>query len=166
MKPTYAVPPEALFAPRNRGLTSRYSVSYRPCNTGSPARAADSNDDSNDGNQSLPRTHDNIQLRSDLISRTGRPLRLKSGRSRIEAAASRLLPILLPSGWTTLVPGGQLWNVGPAHRPQWKVLDDVPQPTDQKVRGMRVELWVSSPEPAVGVSTPAGTCPGRLRRHT
>jgi hypothetical protein len=25
--------------------------------------------------------------------------------------------------------------------------------------------WVSSPEPAVGVSTPAGTCPGRLRRH-
>ena len=30
---------------------------------------------------------------------------------------------------------------------------------------MRVEVWVSSPEPAVGVFTPAGTCPGRLRRH-
>ena len=25
--------------------------------------------------------------------------------------------------------------------------------------------WVASPEPAVGVFTPAGTCPGRLRRH-
>jgi hypothetical protein len=32
-------------------------------------------------------------------------------------------------------------------------------------RGMRVERWVASPEPAVGVFTPAGTCPGRLRRH-
>ena len=30
---------------------------------------------------------------------------------------------------------------------------------------MRVEMWVASPEPAVGVFTPAGTCPGRLRRH-
>jgi hypothetical protein len=30
---------------------------------------------------------------------------------------------------------------------------------------MRVEVWVSSPEPAVGVFTPAGTCQGRLRRH-
>jgi hypothetical protein len=36
---------------------------------------------------------------------------------------------------------------------------------DLKVRSMRVEVWVSSPEPAAGVSTPAGTCPGRLRRH-
>ena len=31
--------------------------------------------------------------------------------------------------------------------------------------GMRVEWWVASPEPTVGVFTPAGTCPGRLRRH-
>jgi len=31
--------------------------------------------------------------------------------------------------------------------------------------GMRVEIGVASPEPAVGVFTPAGTCPGRLRRH-
>ena len=30
---------------------------------------------------------------------------------------------------------------------------------------MRVEVWVSSPEPAVGVFTTAGTCQGRLRRH-
>jgi hypothetical protein len=30
---------------------------------------------------------------------------------------------------------------------------------------MQVEVWAASPEPAVGVSTPAGTCPGRLRRH-
>jgi len=30
---------------------------------------------------------------------------------------------------------------------------------------MRVERWVASSEPAVGVFTPAGTCPGRLRRH-
>jgi hypothetical protein len=30
---------------------------------------------------------------------------------------------------------------------------------------MPVEARVSSPEPAVGVSTPAGTCPGRLRRR-
>jgi hypothetical protein len=28
-----------------------------------------------------------------------------------------------------------------------------------------VEVQVSSPEPAVGVFTPAGTCSGRLRRH-
>src|SRR6516165_3809729 len=31
--------------------------------------------------------------------------------------------------------------------------------------GMRAEGWVSSPEPAVGVFTTAGTCQGRLRRH-
>jgi hypothetical protein len=30
---------------------------------------------------------------------------------------------------------------------------------------MRVEVWVSFPEPAVGVFTAAGTCQGRLRRH-
>ena len=31
--------------------------------------------------------------------------------------------------------------------------------------GMRVEMRVASLAPAVGVFTPAGTCPGRLRRH-
>jgi hypothetical protein len=30
---------------------------------------------------------------------------------------------------------------------------------------MQEEVWVSSPGPAVGVSTPAGTCQRRLRRH-
>ena len=30
---------------------------------------------------------------------------------------------------------------------------------------MREEMWLASPEPAVGVFTPAGTCPGRLRHH-
>ena len=38
------------------------------------------------------------------------------------------------------------------------------------IRGLPAGLacawkWVSSPEPAVGVFTPAGTCQGRLRRH-
>jgi hypothetical protein len=46
-----------------------------------PRAAPDSNGDSNGGSQSLPRTHDNIQPRLDLIRRTGRPLRLKNGRS-------------------------------------------------------------------------------------
>jgi hypothetical protein len=58
---------------------------------------------------------------------------LKSRRSKIEAVLRQLLPILLPSRWTTPVPGGQLWNVGPAHGPQRTVLDDLPTPTDQKV---------------------------------
>jgi hypothetical protein len=26
-------------------------------------------------------------------------------------------------------------------------------------------MWLASPEPAVGVFTPAGTCPGRIRQH-
>ncbi len=30
---------------------------------------------------------------------------------------------------------------------------------------MQEEVWVASPETAVGVFTTAGTCPGRLRRH-
>jgi hypothetical protein len=30
---------------------------------------------------------------------------------------------------------------------------------------MQEEVWVASPEPAVGVFTTAGTCQGRLRRH-
>jgi hypothetical protein len=49
--------------------------------------AADSNDDSNGASQPLPRTHDSIQPRLDLISRTGRPLRLKSGESRVSIAS-------------------------------------------------------------------------------
>jgi hypothetical protein len=35
-----------------------------------------------------------------------------------------------------------------------------------EVGSMRVEVWVSSPEPAVEVFTSAGTCQGRLRRHS
>ena len=38
-------------------------------------------------------------------------------------------------------------------------------PRDIGGRDMQMEAWVASPEPAVGVFTPAGTCPGRLRRH-
>jgi hypothetical protein len=53
----------------------------------------------------------------------------------IEAIPPRLLPILLPSRWTTLVPSGQLWNVGPAHEQQWTALDDAPIATDQKAEG-------------------------------
>ena len=37
------------------------------------------------------------------------------------------------------------------------------RPVARSVLG--VEAWVASPEPAVGVFTPAGTCQGRLRRH-
>jgi len=55
-------------------------------------QAADSNDDSNGASQPLPRTHDNIQPRSGLISRTGRPLRLKNGRSRVAPTPLRSLP--------------------------------------------------------------------------
>jgi hypothetical protein len=31
---------------------------------------------------------------------------------------------------------------------------------------MQEEVWVSFPEPAVGVFPTAGTCQGRLRRHS
>jgi hypothetical protein len=44
-------------------------------------RLTDSNGDSNVGRQPLSLTHDSIQPRLDLITRTGRPLRLISGRS-------------------------------------------------------------------------------------
>jgi hypothetical protein len=42
-------------------------------------RPADSNGDSNVGSQPLPLTPDSIRPRSDLITRTGRPLRLSDG---------------------------------------------------------------------------------------
>ena len=45
----------------------------------------------------------------------------------------RLLPILLPSRWTTPDTRGRSWNVSPAHSQRRTVLDDVPTPTDQKV---------------------------------
>ena len=71
-------------------------------------------------------------------------------------------------------PCGQAWDIDPAHDHDWTVLDDVPAPMDQRAAtevglpkdGMRVETGVSSPEPAVGVFTTAGTCQGRLRRHS
>ena len=42
----------------------------------------------------------------------------------------QVLPILLP--WRRITPAthGQLWNIGPAHRPHRTVLDDVPTTTD------------------------------------
>ena len=94
---------------------------------------------------------------------------LKNGRSRISSVRPRLLPILLPSRWTATVLCGQPWNVGPAHDRQRTILDDVPTPTDQEVRSIREEVWVASPEPAVGVFTTAGTLPDvpchPVRRH-
>jgi len=42
----------------------------------------------------------------------------------------------------------------------------VPGPQDRGVGSRHTGgNVVASPEPAVGVFTPAGTCPGRLRRH-
>jgi hypothetical protein len=46
----------------------------------------DSNSDSNGASQPPPWTHNSIQPRLDLIARTGRPLRLKSGRSAVHPA--------------------------------------------------------------------------------
>jgi hypothetical protein len=92
-----------------------------------------------------PLTHDSIQPRSGLITRTGSPPRLKRGRSGIEAVPPRLLPILLPSRRTTLVPSGQLWNVGPAHEPQWTAMDDAPIPTDKKVEATLSSVAASCP---------------------
>ena len=62
-----------------------------------------------------------------------RPSAFQAGRRLPLNQARILLPILLPSRRTTPVPGGQLWNVGPAHGPHRTVLDDVPTPTDKKV---------------------------------
>ena len=44
-------------------------------------------------------------------------------------------------------------------------MDSLPTSTDKKAGSMQEEVWVASPEPAVGVFTTAGTCQGRLRRH-
>jgi hypothetical protein len=54
----------------------------------------------------------------------------------------------------------------PGRRLVRKALDAHAVSADQKVRSMRAEVWVSLPEPAVGVFTTAGTCQGRLRRHS
>jgi hypothetical protein len=43
----------------------------------------------------------------------------------------------------------------PSRRPRLEILDGPPTRTDQEVRSMREEVWVASPEPAVGVFTPA-----------
>jgi hypothetical protein len=65
-----------------------------------------------------------------------------------------------------------LWKVGPAHGPQWTVLDDVPTPTDQMVpeavacplrarsAGQRREITVTPGQP----DTPADLWTGRLTR--
>ena len=70
--------------------TTRPPEAIDPTKRSRPLRyhQADSNGDS----QSLPRTHDNIQPRLDLISRTGRPLRLKrkvEGRADTAAVAAK-----------------------------------------------------------------------------
>ena len=76
-------------------------------------QAADSNDDSNGASQPLPRTHDNIQPRSGLISRTGRPLRLKNGRSRVAPTPLRSLPrVGISDSFLTDWPDGTgLWHL-------------------------------------------------------
>ena len=52
-----------------------------------------------------------------LSRRDYEPVLRASDGSRIKAVPPQMLPILLPSRWTTLVPSGRLWNVGPACRP-------------------------------------------------
>jgi hypothetical protein len=72
--------------------------------------------------------------RHDLARSVARPARLEARRCCIALAdAPRLLPILLPSRSATPVPGGQLWNVGPAHGRQQTAQDDLPKPTDLMV---------------------------------
>ena len=61
----------------------------------------------------------------------------------------RLLPILLPRWRTTADTCRQLWNIGPAHDRRRTVLDDLPTPTNQKVRG-------SSPSERATVSAGQG----------
>ena len=81
-------------------------------------------------------------------------VRPESRQSRIEAGPPRLLPIMLPSRWTTPVQCGQLWNVGPAHGPRRTVLDEVPTPTDQMVsgpsRGFGLAFLAGAPAPDPG----------------
>jgi hypothetical protein len=60
-----------------RGLVKRSAVCNRPRRE---PDTPDSNDDSNVDSQPLPLTHHSIQPRLDLITRTGRPLRLADGR--------------------------------------------------------------------------------------
>jgi hypothetical protein len=48
-------------------------------------------------------------------------------------ARNALLPILLPNRQTTTDRQGRSWNIGPAHGPQWTVLDELPTTTDQMV---------------------------------
>jgi hypothetical protein len=49
------------------------------------------------------------------------------------ATPMRLLPILLPSRWTTPGTCGQLWNGGSAYGQRRTILGAVPTPTDQRV---------------------------------
>jgi hypothetical protein len=94
---------------------------------------------------------------------------LRAAKSAAKAPQLILLTDLLTAD---LEGPGRGWSRSPTARPasrsnrrSWTALDVPDLATDQKVGSMREELWVSSPEPAAGVSTPAGTCPGRLRRH-
>jgi hypothetical protein len=49
-------------------------------------------------------------------------IRARADGRRIEAVPPRLMPRLLPSRWTTPVPGGQRRTLGPAHAPPRTVL--------------------------------------------
>ena len=74
-------------------------------------RLTDSNGDSNVGSQLAPLTHDSIQPRSGLITRTGGPLRLNSGRSVAGEPGGQALahwePRWEPPGRTTFWDSGR-----------------------------------------------------------
>jgi hypothetical protein len=84
------------------------------------------------------------------------------------------MPLILLTDLLTTALDGSGWNwsnsppATPTSRPVGQLRTDLDGPnlaTDLKVGGMREEVWVASPEPAVGVFTTAGTCQRRLRRH-
>jgi hypothetical protein len=106
-------------------------------------QAADSNDDSNGASQPLPRTHDNIQPRSGLISRTGRPLRLKNGRSRVAPTPLRSLPrVGISDSFLTDWPDGTgLWHLyrTPIRGDRRHACRHLPLPTTVRLLQVRVE---------------------------
>lgn len=51
--------------------------------------------------------------------------------------AVRLLPILLPIPQTAADAWRRMWNSGRGSDHGWTALDDLPEPTDQKVNGLK-----------------------------
>ena len=80
---------------------------------------------------------------------------------RVLTAAAGLHSVELPSRWTRRVPYGQLWNVGPAQRPQQAVLDDVLTPTDLMVVPDEV-VWTKNYH-GHSWTTPQAAWPGATR---